>query len=108
MTGMRLVFLRGRICILRRLATLSTGATVCDIVSKTSWISYVVHTSNLGYTHGIAGSYWHMAGSIWPLFLYAVIAVEAKSKFPGTSAPFLPATPPLHSSRIMVACVFVL
>lgn len=59
---------------------------VCEVLSKIAWLSSIVHTGQLGFSHGLAGTYWHMAGSLWPLFLYAILSTEIREKFPNAAS----------------------
>lgn len=50
--------------------------SVCRLLARFSWGSVFAHTAGAGYTYGVSGPFWHAAGSAWPLFILAVVAVE--------------------------------
>jgi urea-proton symporter len=64
--------------------TVKTGLIASSVVSAWTWAATLLQSSTVAYQFGISGPFWYAAGASIQVILFAILAMELKSKSPSS------------------------
>ena len=63
---------------------IKTGLIASSVVSAWTWAATLLQSSTVAFQFGISGPFWYAAGASIHVVLFAIVAIELKTKVPGS------------------------